>query len=283
MHSYSSAYIQLSKALQAIYDDREASAIAHEVMEHITGATRLQRITDKDKQLTKEQEVEYNRVVPLLVKGTPMQYVLGYGWFQGNKYTVNEYVLIPRPETEELVDWIVGDWKGKSISILDIGTGSGCIPISLKLALHDAVVNAIDISNGALGVAQQNAQALNAEVNFKELDFLNVDGWEELAQYDVIVSNPPYIPEQERETLHENVRAYEPGEALFVPSDDALLFYREIAKFGKTHLKDNGAIYCELHVDYAVQTEILFNELGYTKTELRKDMHGNMRMLKAQN
>lgn len=282
MHTYSTAYIHLSKLLQELYEEREAAAIAHEMMEHITDATKLQRITDKNKQFTSEQEAEYNRVLPLLQIGTPIQYVLGYGWFMGNKYIVNEHVLIPRPETEELVDWIATDWKNKQPDVLDIGTGSGCIPISLKLSLPESIVTSLDVSEGAIATAKQNATSLNADVQFMLLDFLNESLRSELPQYDVIVSNPPYIPEAERDTLHENVRDHEPGTALFVPDDDALLFYRKIAAFGKTHLKDDGAIYCELHVDYGIQTEELFKQSGYTYTELRKDMHGNMRMLKAQ-
>lgn len=282
MLTYSTAYRTLSAALENIYDAREAIAIAHEVLEHITGATKLQRITDKDKLLTVEEATAFERMKPLLLAGTPMQYALGKAWFIGREFMVNEHVLIPRPETEELVKWIVDDYKNTAPKVLDIGTGSGCIPISLKLDMQDAGVAAIDISIGALGVARENAKQLQVDVDFFLFDFLDKTKWADLPQYDVVVSNPPYIPETEADSMHANVKDFEPGEALFVPGDDAQLFYRHIAAFGLTHLKQGGAVYCELHVDYAEQTQQLFKEAGYTFTELRKDIHGNNRMLKAQ-
>lgn len=282
MHTYASAHNSIVTALQSIYDLREATAIAHHAIEYITSATRLQRITDKDKKLTAEQNNELDRVVSLLVKGTPLQYVVGYEWFLGTKFTVNKHVLIPRPETEELVQWVMDDYNNQSITVLDIGTGSGCIPISIKLGLSNAHVSAIDISPQALQVAETNAQNLSASVSFKQLDFLDKTVWKDLAVYDVVISNPPYIPVQEKETLHTNVRDHEPAEALFVPNDDALLFYSHISDFGIAHLKQAGTIYCELHIDYAEETQVMFQQKGYAHTELRKDMHGNLRMLKAQ-
>lgn len=282
MHTYSSAFIGLCNALKALYDDREAAAIAHEVMEHITGATRLQRITDKDKSFSADQLAEYELISPLLAQGTPLQYVTGKCWFMGQEYMVNSNVLIPRPETEELVQWIADDRRKQQISILDIGTGSGCIPIALKLELPEANVSAIDVSKEALAVANSNAIAISADVTFTAFDFLNKDSWDSLGKYDVVVSNPPYIPEAEAETLHRNVRDHEPGLALFVPDNDALLFYRHIADFGLQHLNEGGAVYCELHVDFATDTKELFVSKGYTQTEVKEDMHGNLRMLKAQ-
>lgn len=282
MLSYSAAYGELSAALGGIYDSREAAAIAHEVLEYMTGLGRLQRLTDKDKELTAGQESEFIKIKRELLTGRPMQYALGCAWFMGKRFAVNEHVLIPRPETEELVQWIVADYKGQEPTILDIGTGSGCIPVSLKLLLPGAQITAVDVSADALGVAKTNANALGADVLFQQMNFLDTGAWQSLPQYDVIVSNPPYIPETERQTLAAHVREYEPGQALFVPGDDALLFYRYIAEFGLTHLHLEGSIYCELHVDYATATEELFKSKGYSFTELRTDMHGNLRMLKAQ-
>jgi release factor glutamine methyltransferase len=241
----------------------------------------LQRITDKDKLLTEEQGQLLAACKDKLAAGMPMQYVLGYAWFMGRRFIVNEHVLIPRPETEELVQWIADDYKETDPAILDIGTGSGCIPVSLKLLLSKAKVSAIDVSAEALEVARTNAKSLDADVVFQQMNFLDTGAWESLPQYDVIVSNPPYIPETERLTLAAHVREYEPGLALFVPGDDALLFYRHIAEFGMMHLLQEGSIYCELHVDYATATEELFKSMGYSFTELRADMHGNLRMLKA--
>ncbi|HYC29112.1 MAG TPA: peptide chain release factor N(5)-glutamine methyltransferase, partial [Chitinophagaceae bacterium] len=231
--------------------------------------------------LDKEQEKQFQEIKAELLSGKPMQYVLGYGWFMGRKFVVNSHVLIPRPETEELVQWIANDHKRRAPKVLDIGTGSGCIPVMLKILLPDADITSIDLSNCALEVAKQNAENSTVEIRFRLMDFLDKAEWEQLERYDIIVSNPPYIPETEKDTLHANVRDFEPGQALFVPGDDALLFYRNIAAFGLTHLQPHGSIYCELHVDHARATEELFIAAGYATTELRKDMHGNLRMLKA--
>jgi release factor glutamine methyltransferase len=262
---------------------REAEAIAHELLQHITGLDRTQRLFQKDTLFTEQQQNDYDTATSALLKGTPLQYVTHSAWFMGREYYVNEHTLIPRPETEELVQWIVDDNKKKtSLSILDVGTGSGCIPTALKLAMPLAHISACDISSGALEVAKKNATQLNAEVQFYQLDFLDATQWQQLNTCDIIVSNPPYIPQAEKERLHPNVRDFEPGTALFVPNDDALIFYREIAAFGKTHLKAGGSIYCELDADHATETKELFEKAGYRNVDVRKDMHGNWRMLKAE-
>lgn len=276
------AFYVLKQELERIYDASEAAAIAHEVLEYITGLGKLQRISAKDEQLTMEQLELFNNARSRLMTGEPLQYVTGIQWFMGKPFQVNKHVLIPRPETEELVQWIADEHKTKTgISILDIGTGSGCIPISLKLKLSHALVTSCDISTDALTIAQSNARKLEADVQFVELDFLHETQWAHLKKFDVIVSNPPYIPKSEEASLDKNVRDFEPGMALFVPDNDALLFYRKIAMFGKTHLKPEGAIYCELHRDYAKATQVMFEQMGYASVVLKKDMHGNDRMLKA--
>lgn len=281
MFSYKDAFYHLKNELQPLYDAPEATAIAHEVLEHITGADKMQRLVKKDTLFTGLQQARFNQMNAALVSGTPLQYVIGHAWFMGHKYLVDKSVLIPRPETEELAQWIIEDNANKSISILDIGTGSGCIPISLKIALQVATVTSCDVSEDALEVARKNATALEADVLFLQRDILNEHEQQQLDTYDIIVSNPPYIPINEKETLHANVRNFEPGLALFVPDRDPLLFYRTIAQFSITHMKENGVLYFELHVDYANDTETLLRTMGY-QTELRKDMHGNLRMLKAQ-
>lgn len=282
MLTYATAFVDLSTMLQSFYDNREAAAIAHDVLEHVTHTTRLQRITEKDTVLTVEQQDRFDKIKTLLQKGMPLQYALGKAWFMGKEFHVNENVLIPRPETEELVSWIEQDYADKQCAILDIGSGSGSIPVMLSLLINKADVTSVDVSMAALEVAKTNTDSLEATVKFMNFDFLDQAQWGRLGEYDVIVSNPPYIPEAERETLHTNVRDFEPGQALFVPSDDALLFYRNIAAFGLTNLAKGGAIYCELHVDYAIQTQELFLKMGYATAEVREDMHGNLRMLKAQ-
>jgi len=282
MLSYSKAFYELVDKLQPIYDKGEATAMAHEVLFHITGQDKLQRITNKDVEFTFAQQQDYATMLAALLIGKPLQYVTGKAWFMGKEYIVNEHVLIPRPETEELVDWIISEFGigNLELGIMDIGSGTGCIPISLKLAMPDANVSSCDISEVATAVAKQNATTLQADVNFMQLDFLDESNWAQLGKYDIIVSNPPYIPVTEKNTLHQNVRDFEPGLALFVPDNDPLVFYKAIAAFGATHLANDGAIYCEVHADYGIQTKEMFETAGYD-TELRKDMHGNWRMIKA--
>lgn len=281
MFTYCQAYYDLRNMLQTIYDDGEATAIAHAMMEHLTGDDKLQRLTDKDKPFTAEQQTQFDQYKELLKKATPIQYIIGKTWFMNREFIVNDSVLIPRPETEELVEWIVKDNAGKSPAILDIGTGSGCIAISLKLDLPQSAVTACDVSSGALLVARMNASNLNATVEVKHIDFLNPEQVETLGKYDIIASNPPYIPESDKDTIHANVLDHEPHVALFVPTSDALLFYRIIAAFGKTHLNEGGLIYCELDRDYAMQAKELFENMGYIDVEVRKDIAGNTRMMKA--
>jgi len=282
MLSYLTAFQTLKKELNKLYDEGEAIAIAHEVMEYLTGYNKLQRLSEKEKLFSEQQQRQFDEALARLMKGEPLQYITGVQWFLGRPFQVNKNVLIPRPETEELVTWIAHDWKERTnISILDIGTGSGCIPVSLKLLLHAANVTSCDVSSGALQTAKKNATDLQAEVSFLQLDFLNQSNWQPLDHFDIIVSNPPYIPISEQESLGKNVREFEPATALFVPDGDPLIFYRCIALFGKSHLNDGGAIYCELHQDYAEKTKELFEQMGYANTILQKDMHGNMRMLKA--
>ncbi|GAA4468844.1 peptide chain release factor N(5)-glutamine methyltransferase [Nemorincola caseinilytica] len=283
MPAIGAAFYELKDRLQPLYDEREAAAIAHGLIEHITGMSRLGRLTHKDEHLTDTQTAEYERVLPLALQGVPMQYITGRAWFMGEEYVVNANVLIPRPETEELVEWIADDHRNAKgpLRILDAGTGSGCIPIALKKELPWAEVTACDISAGALDVARQNAKNLHADVSFMQVDILNKAAWQELGMYDIIVSNPPYIPQAEAERLHANVRGHEPWLALFVPDDDALVFYRALAQMGHTHLTPSGRIYCELDTDHALQTAALFVQEGYAGVHVRKDIHGNNRMLVA--
>lgn len=282
MLTLNDAYYDLAKALRSLYDEQEATAMAHMALEHITGMDKLSRIIHKADVLDSEQSMHYHHLKEKLLQGTPLQYVLGQAWFMGRSFKVNEYVLIPRPETEELVQWIIDEHKDKqNLNILDVGTGSGCIPISLKLALPQASVTSIDISPEAISVAKENAASLNAPVNFQQLDFLNTALHTLLEQYDIIVSNPPYIPSSEHATMHSNVKDFEPSIALFVPDNDPLVFYKTIAQFGLKHLKSNGSIYCEIHRDFSEATCNVFSHAGYSYVIPRKDLHGNDRMTKA--
>lgn len=282
MLSLHDAFLRSKQELSCIYDAHEAGAISHELLEYITGLGRLQRLSEKEALFTPEQQAGFEKALDRLLLGEPLQYITGIQWFLGRCFQVNKEVLIPRPETEELVQWIIDDYRSmSSLNVLDIGTGSGCIPVSLKLGLHNVTVTSCDISEGALAMAQVNATNLNAAVDFRLVDFLDEKNWSLFGSYQVIVSNPPYIPISEKEVLDKNVRDFEPATALFVPDNDPLLFYKKIAAFGKEHLNPGGAIYCELHQDYAFITCDMFHDIGYEQVELRKDIHENFRMLKA--
>lgn len=279
MLTIGAAFYELKEELSGLYDIGEATAIAHGVLEHLTNLNRLERLIQKDKLLNKEQTLKIAGMKTALLNGTPLQYITGIAQFMGRSFTVNPAVLIPRPETEELVQWIIHDEQPKHI--LDIGTGSGCIAISLKLALPQSQVQAVDISVDALVVARKNAEDLSAQLSFDTLNFLSKISRDALPTYDVIVSNPPYIPLNERDSLHTNVRDYEPAAALFVPENNPLQFYQAIADFGLNHLSEQGSIYCEIHSNYAQETADLFSSYGYSDVVLRQDMHGTERMIRA--
>ena len=278
-----SAQQQALEALKSLYDDREAANIADWVMEHITAKKRIDRLIDKQAILSAEQIAQLQSILAELSTHKPVQYVLGEAWFAGMKFYVNESVLIPRPETEELVEWIMKDIQNSKFKIqnlLDIGSGSGCIPISLKKKLPQINITSIDISEDALLVARQNAETLDADIHFIQMDFLNEVNWEQLPMYDIIVSNPPYIKQSEEANMAKNVLAFEPSIALFVPDEDPLLFYRKIVLFAKSHLSVQGMIFLEINEALGNEVVSLFEKNGF-ETELRKDLQGRDRMVKA--
>lgn len=268
--------------LRTMYEDGEASPITDWIMEKITGSKKTERMLYKNSALTHNEEIQLRSYTERIMQHEPIQYVLNESWFCGLRFYVDKNVLIPRPETEELVEWIITHCKFPvdELKILDIGSGSGCIPIALKRRLKKAEVWSCDISATALAVARQNAETLGTEVNFIRLDFLDAEQRSQLPLFDIIVSNPPYVPEKDKETMKPNVLQYEPATALFVPDKDPLIFYKAIAEFGKEHLKKNGNIYCEIHETTGKEVVRLFNSYGFT-TELKKDMQQKDRMLKA--
>jgi release factor glutamine methyltransferase len=279
------AYKRLLAQLYELYDAREAANIADMVIEHVTGQRKIDRIMYKDLRLNEEQESRLDAIADELLAHRPVQYVLGEAWFMNMKFTVNESVLIPRPETEELVDWIITYVNSKKvegrISIIDIGTGSGIIPIALKRKLTNAKVYAIDVSQDALNVAKQNAEHLQVSVECIKLDFLDRSQWHRLPTFDVIVSNPPYIRKSERAKMSIHVLQYEPNIALFVPDEDALIFYEAIGEFGKTHLKPEGSVFVEINEAMGAEVVQLFSEKGYKNVVIKKDMQGKDRLVKA--
>ncbi|HEX6180115.1 MAG TPA: peptide chain release factor N(5)-glutamine methyltransferase [Chitinophagaceae bacterium] len=277
---------QLLFQLYHIYDDREAQSIADWVMEHITEWKKIDRILNKKVPLSVAQQGELEIMTQQLLQHKPIHYILHQAWFQGMKLYVDENVLIPRPETEELVEWAmkeleVGGWKlevGDSIKVLDVGTGSGCIPIAIKKKISRAQVYACDISEGALQVAARNAKEQGVDINLVQVDFLNAASRGLLPVFDCIISNPPYISEQEKSSIDKHVVKYEPHTALFVPDNNALVFYEHLAQFGHTHLQPYGFMMMEIHYLQGETVQKLFESEGYT-TELKKDMQGNDRMI----
>lgn len=277
-------YKHLLNRLQIIYNLNEATILTDWVFESIAGTKRADITLYPDKVPDSTITKKINDCLDELLQHKPIQYVLGEAWFYKMKFKVNEHVLIPRPETEELVQLIVNDelriTNVKSMQMLDIGTGSGCIAIALKKELPDAIVTAIDVSDTALAIAKENALQNNVAIHFQQLNFLDEKSWEEIPSFDIIVSNPPYIPVTEKQQLDKNVTEYEPHLALFVPDNTPLLFYEKIALFGKKHLNVNGKIFVETHENFAQATAAMFAQ-SYQQVTIAKDLFGKERMVTA--
>jgi len=281
MTTQEATYYILNK-VRTIYEEGEASTITDWVMEYLTGSKKAERMIYKNAAITAREEEQLQLIAERLLSHEPVQYVLNESWFCGLKFHVDKNVLIPRPETEELVEWIITNCKFPvdELKILDIGSGSGCIPIALKRRIRKAEVWSCDISDAALSIAKKNAASLGTEVNFLPLDFLDPVNWDDLPLFDIIVSNPPYIPEKDKTTMQPHVLNYEPATALFVPDNDPLVFYKAIAEFGKSHLRPDGNIYTEIHEDLGEPVIQVFQSGGYS-TELKKDMQQKDRMLRS--
>jgi release factor glutamine methyltransferase len=274
----------LTKELKNVYEPDELRNIIELVIEHITSMSRAEQVKNKVPYLTCTQLENLDAITERLKKNEPVQYVLGEAWFAGMKFKVNKNVLIPRPETEELVDWIVREamsYELRAMSILDIGTGSGCIPITIKKKLPEANVVAIDVCSEALFTATENAVELNTEINFALLDFLDEEKWKEHGQYDIIVSNPPYVKQSEINAMHERVKGFEPHLALFVPDNDPLLFYKKLSDFSMKHLNAGGKLFVEINEALGEAVSNLFRSAGFVNVELKKDMQGKDRMAMA--
>ena len=264
--------------LSTAYPEREARAIARLVLETRFGLTQVDICMGRERTFSLEERRDLENIVKRLSQKEPVQYVLGQADFCGRTFSVAPGVLVPRPETEELTKWIIRDEKESGFSlpcILDIGTGSGCIAITLSQELPQAQVSAIDISPQALAIARENAERLGAAVDFRHQDILDSPFW------DIIVSNPPYICEHEREDMEENVLRYEPSQALFVPDHDPLLFYRAIGEYAVKMLKEGGRLYVEINRAYGRETARLFQHLGLRDIIVRKDLYGNERMVRC--
>ena len=274
-------FIAFRAGLAEIYDKPEIEALTLLVISEITGLSKGSIKAFPETAIEEPVGEKLTDILTRLTTGKPIQYILGYTEFYGLRFLVNPSVLIPRPETEELVQWCIESSQQHG-SILDIGTGSGCIAISLKKNLPDASVSAVDVSAAALYTAKQNAILNQVDINLIEADALKMN---EISLYNIpfslIVSNPPYVTLQDKALMHKNVTDFEPHTALFVPEDDPLLFYREITLFAANHLENNGLLFFEINESYGDETVKLLADIGFNNIELRKDMSGKFRMIKS--
>lgn len=272
---------EAKEILKDLYDSREADRILQILAEEQLSHYDKLNFRDFNFSLNNKDIETLSLGIQRLKKGEPVQYILGKAWFYDMEFKVNHSVLIPRPETEELVHWIIQDWKDSKVDILDIGTGSGCIPLALANNMVLANIEAIDVSEEALQLAQLVSCELMLDVNFKCINILDSAQREELGTYDVIVSNPPYIPQKEREVMTEQVINYEPHLALFVEDEDPLIFYKEIIDFALCHLNAGGNLYFECNEYNAKEVQQLLQANGFEDVQLRKDLQGKDRMIRA--
>jgi release factor glutamine methyltransferase len=269
--------------LKKIYPDSEAMTFLDLIFEHRFNVTKVERIVDPERRLSESEMLTVHDDVKALKTFKPIQYILNTTEFCGLKIFVDERVLIPRPETEELVSRIVAEQKDNNgLHILDIGTGSGAIALALKNALPGAEISGCDISPEAIAVARKNGNENCLAVNFFMMDIFNGKDWNNLPQYDLIVSNPPYVTDAEKQLMAANVLAWEPELALFVPDDDPMLFYRQVIRFSRQHLKPGGKVYFEINENFGAEIHELLQNNDYQHIDLQQDLSGKDRMISAE-
>ena len=271
-------------SLKNVQDEQEIESFFFILTEYLHNLKRVDVALNPNFELSDEEVEKWNTILVELQQEKPIQYITGEAWFYGLRFEVNENTLIPRPETEELVEFILKETSNfqlpaSSLNILDIGTGTGCIPISLKANLPQANFSAIDVSEQALEVAKRNAASNKAEINFIQANILEVLDLNQ--NFDIIVSNPPYVRNLEKQEIKKNVLDYEPHLALFVEDTDALLFYRKIAQLALKNLSPNGLLFFEINQYLGKETVELLENLGFKNIELKKDIYGNDRMVKS--
>ena len=269
---------QFQNRLAPLYNPREARNIYYLLLQEILRCSFSALLVRGDEALSDENEKTIESYASRLSLGEPLQHILGYTYFCGYQFSVSRDVLIPRPETEELVEWICKD-SPEADSLLDIGTGSGCIAVSLKKKLCNCDIFAMDISEKALSMAKENALSNQVDITFLHEDILSLPA--DSRSYSVIVSNPPYITQKEKSAMHVNVLEHEPHLALFVHDDDPLLFYRAIAQFAQQHLQDNGFLYFEINENLGKETCELLQQYNFHSIVLHKDMNGKDRMIQC--
>ena len=265
------------------YPENEIKSIFYYSAHTVLGFSRIDMAFRKDEEISNENQSLFFDILKKLKLDIPIQYILGTSEFYGLPFNVNKNVLIPRPETEELVDWIIKYNKNKNAAIIDIGTGSGCIAISLKKNIPESFVKAVDISEEALTVAIQNAKLNNVIIDFSKLDILNFPDNNSFPEFDIIVSNPPYVRDSEKKLMQNNVLNFEPHKALFVSDNDPLLFYEAIAEFSLKHLKKNGCLYFEINENFSVVLSEMLIRKGYYNVIVKKDINNKNRMIKCSN
>jgi release factor glutamine methyltransferase len=272
----------LIASLTGLYDEREAASVSSLVMERLTGMPKGLRVLNKRESFTNRQQELFQDWLTQLLRFRPVQYILGEAWFGPFPFYVDENVLIPRPETEELADWLLKDNADRPMgsAILDIGTGSGCIAVYLKKKRKDFSILGIDISEAALEIAKKNSLANEAETEFLLCDIRDPAQRDKLSPVDLIISNPPYIPERQKTSLDKHVKDFEPAVALFVPDEDPILYYKIIGDFAIEKLLPGGAVFLEIHHDFANDITEWYRLRGFL-LELKKDFSGNNRMIKA--
>ena len=276
------ALLFYQQLLQPATDPSEAKAMATLLLEHVLQIDRNELHKQHRTALSSLQQEQLSTLANRIATGEPLQYVTGEAWFCGLKLMVNQSVLIPRPETEELVEWIISHCRFpvSALQILDAGTGSGCIALALKRRIRKATVTALDIDPAALAVARQNAVELGIDIDCLQADLLSPSEWSLLPMADLIVSNPPYISEQEKESMSRTVLDYEPHRALFAPGSNPLLFYSMLAKLAQVKLHADGQVFAELNASYASEIAAIFQVENF-QVEIKEDMQGKRRMLRA--
>jgi release factor glutamine methyltransferase len=280
----SQVIFRYKEALKDSYHEGEISQIIYLVFEHVKNFSKIDLVTRKDEVVSESEEKQLDDILSQLIKNKPIQYILGYSWFYGIKIIVNSAVLIPRQETEELVDWIIKD-EGKrpkdEIQILDICTGSGCIAIALKKNLPGARVSALDVSTEALAVAEINAAANHQNIQFIQADILQKELTGRKLSYDIIVSNPPYVLESEKKEMQKKELDYEPHLAMFVKHEDPLIFYSHIADLAAGNLTAGGKLYFEINEKKGREVTELLMDKGFSDVTIKHDLNGKHRIIRA--
>lgn len=303
MKTISEIIKQINNQLSTLYDKKEIEGMVYLIFDHLLKYTKFDIHLRKDEEISTDTEKNINKIVEQLLEHKPIQYIIGQTEFYDLQFKVDSHTLIPRGETEELVDLIISENQDKNSTnkelssettpnildietgtapkILDIGTGTGCIAICLAKNLPSSKVSAIDISEGAIAMATKNAKANNVKVNFVLMDILNIPDNNPMGSFDIIVSNPPYVMDSEKKLMDDNVLRYEPHTALFVSDHNPLIFYKAIAEFAVSHLNTNGKLYFEINEALGKEMTDMLEELNFSNIEIIKDIHGKDRIAKA--